>query len=396
MKKRILHIGPIPPEIGGRAAGGIATHCWELASQSRRRGYEVHIFAGTDSSYNHSGVNIIGVPVKNKMRKACRAAALLPSTASGLLSFLSLRERLRVLSLASSLKMIVAEVDPEIIHLHSLLNFSGLSLSVLRLPCPVVATNYELWFGPQDRRKSAMANRTVASVSRLIHISEYTRERAQKIPIRFSGPSRVIYIPVRGERVPLLNREEVRARLNLTGGKTVFFYGIYRAVTKKGLDLLVEAFSLLPRLRESCRLIIRTGEEGAAFARDAFQRYGIEGRILGQISGEQMAAYYNAADLFVMPSRSEGYGIAYLEALLAGTPVVGFHRTLTEIEKELGNSVGGKFDAENEDGADLGRKMLEVMSVPFERKRLRAAVIENFSWEKRFPEYERFYEEVAR
>jgi hypothetical protein len=40
---RVLHIGCIPPEIGGPSPGGVATHVWELAKESQKRGYAVYI-----------------------------------------------------------------------------------------------------------------------------------------------------------------------------------------------------------------------------------------------------------------------------------------------------------------------------------------------------------------
>ncbi|MFH1884609.1 MAG: glycosyltransferase [Planctomycetota bacterium] len=42
----------------------------------------------------------------------------------------------------------------------------------------------------------------------------------------------------------------------------------------------------------------------------------------GYVPNEQLATYYQAADLFVLPSWSEGFGIVYLESLAMGTPVI--------------------------------------------------------------------------
>jgi len=37
-KIRILYIGPTPPEFGGKESGGVATYCWELATQASKYG----------------------------------------------------------------------------------------------------------------------------------------------------------------------------------------------------------------------------------------------------------------------------------------------------------------------------------------------------------------------
>ena len=54
-------------------------------------------------------------------------------------------------------------------------------------------------------------------------------------------------------------------------------------------------------------------------------RLGLAGRValLGAAPHEQLTSLYAAADLFVLPSRFEGYGMAYAEAIAHGVPVVG-------------------------------------------------------------------------
>ena len=396
LKERILHIGPIPPEIGGVAAGGIATHLWDLAVQSRQRGYEIAIFAGTDHSFIRENVTIIGIPRLNKVLKIGRALGFRLKARRSSLKFLTPGEQMRVSYLASLLRQIIIEEKPDLIHLHSLLNPAGLALGCLELAVPLVVTNYELWFDGPPARDMAIANRIAGRASYLIHISEYTENRARLLGLRYRGREEVVYMPIREDRVPLLDRAKVQEELGLGEKRVVFFYGTYQPVKKKGLDMLLGAFAANTDLRDRCRLVIRTSAEGAQYARARFKRQGIDGRIVSRISWDEMVRYYNAADLFVMPSRSEGFGIAYIEALLAGTPVVGFHRTLGELEKIVGTYIGERFDAENEDAQSLARKMLKVLGTDFDRGGLRNSVLGSLQWENRFGEYENVYREVLK
>jgi glycosyltransferase involved in cell wall biosynthesis len=96
---------------------------------------------------------------------------------------------------------------------------------------------------------------------------------------------------------------------------------------RKSFDLLVEA--LVPLADRSWRLTIAgdRDRDAAATARlDALiDRQGLAGRIdvPGKVSTDRLEAYYAAADLFVLASRFEGYGMAFAEALAHGLPVIG-------------------------------------------------------------------------
>lgn len=55
------------------------------------------------------------------------------------------------------------------------------------------------------------------------------------------------------------------------------------------------------------------------------REYGVEDRVqfLGALAADQLVEAYRAADVFVMPSTGEGFGISYLEAMACGTPALG-------------------------------------------------------------------------
>jgi glycosyltransferase involved in cell wall biosynthesis len=100
-------------------------------------------------------------------------------------------------------------------------------------------------------------------------------------------------------------------------------------VPRKGFDVLIPALATLAEL--PWRLTIagdRTRDRDAAARLDAdIARYALGDRIavLGAVSPERLAALYAEADLFVLASRFEGYGMAYAEAIAHGLPVIGSH-----------------------------------------------------------------------
>ena len=98
-------------------------------------------------------------------------------------------------------------------------------------------------------------------------------------------------------------------------------------VPRKGYDVLIAALSALKAL--PWRLIIagdRSRDPATAAQLDAdIARYTLDQRIelLGPVAPERLSALYAEADLFVLASRFEGYGMAYTEAIAHGVPVVG-------------------------------------------------------------------------
>jgi glycosyltransferase involved in cell wall biosynthesis len=98
-------------------------------------------------------------------------------------------------------------------------------------------------------------------------------------------------------------------------------------VPRKGFDVLIAALATLTDL--SWRLTIagdRTRDRNAAARLDAdIARHALGDRIAapGAVSPQRLAALYAEADVFVLASHFEGYGMAYAEAVAHGMPVIG-------------------------------------------------------------------------
>jgi len=110
-------------------------------------------------------------------------------------------------------------------------------------------------------------------------------------------------------------------------GATINLLAVGSVVPRKGYDVLVAALAMLAEL--PWRLTI-VGDRGRSLDTtrelDAeIARHRLRGRInfTGAVPLEKLANYYAAADLFVLASRFEGYGMAYAEAIAHGLPVVG-------------------------------------------------------------------------
>jgi glycosyltransferase involved in cell wall biosynthesis len=98
-------------------------------------------------------------------------------------------------------------------------------------------------------------------------------------------------------------------------------------VPRKGYDVLTAALSELVDIPWRLTIAGDCSRDRAAAARLKvdIERFGLQGRVVIEdaVSSERLAALYASADLFVLPSRYEGFGMAYAEAIAHGLPVIG-------------------------------------------------------------------------
>jgi len=159
----------------------------------------------------------------------------------------------------------------------------------------------------------------------VIAISNSAAEQARKIGIP-EDRLVVIYSGVDIDRftVPLGVRAETReiARTQFGIAKDDFVVvAVGRLVPLKGYDLLLETLALFPLNERPKVLLVGDGEERPNLERLA-TKLGLEGwvQFLGFLSDIRLALF--AADVFVQPSRNEGLGVAILEAMASGLPVI--------------------------------------------------------------------------
>lgn len=106
------------------------------------------------------------------------------------------------------------------------------------------------------------------------------------------------------------------------GPPTALFLG--RLTRQKGVGFLLRAAALVLETHPTARFLIAGDGEERARLIETVAELGLAGRVffLGSISDEAKREAYGAADVFVLPSISEPFGLTPLEALMEGTPVV--------------------------------------------------------------------------
>jgi glycosyltransferase involved in cell wall biosynthesis len=179
-------------------------------------------------------------------------------------------------------------------------------------------------------------------------------------------------------------RSALEAEFPEVKGKFVLlFFG--RIHVKKGLDLLAEAMSRIAIDRPEIHLVI-AGNDGGALApfQDRMSHLGLSDRMtyVGHVSGERARRVWGAADAFVLPSYSEGFSMAILEALACRLPSL---ITTACHFPEAGAAGAAVVVTPDVDAVTNGVRDLLDRS-PRERAQLglngRRLVVDNYTWDR--------------
>lgn len=214
-------------------------------------------------------------------------------------------------------------------------------------PCPAVVTIHDLIhlrFPAQlpsllaSLYARVMFRVSVRSARRIIAVSEATRrELAERLGV---PPDKVRVIPngVDGRFRPAADPRAPDAALARLGLERPYVLFVGNPKPHKNLPRLLDAFAGLdPKLGRLVLAGIPEGARGSVGREVAARGLGDRVRVLGVLPEETMPVLYQGAEILVLPSLWEGFGLPALEAMASGTPVVAAARGgLPEVVGEAG------------------------------------------------------------
>jgi glycosyltransferase involved in cell wall biosynthesis len=204
--------------------------------------------------------------------------------------------------------------------------------------------------------------------------------RIEMLPLGITGDAKPDY-------------EQARALLGWRGGERVLLF-LSRIHPKKGLDILLRALAGM-RQQSATRLVI-VGEGEESYVRQ-LRRFADENAHalptidwIGAVWGEARWRFFQGADLFCLPTHSENFGLAVLEACQVGTPA------LTTPETPWGDELAGGRGIICEPNAESVRRELQrfLSDAPWaanRRNQLADWAWARFHWDKLADRYAEFY-----
>jgi D-inositol-3-phosphate glycosyltransferase len=216
-----------------------------------------------------------------------------------------------------------------------------------------------------------------------------------------ASPCRIRIIPC-GVNLDLfrpIDQERARQRLNLNGEDVLLFVG--RLVPIKGLDRLLMAISYLERKRPM-KLLVIGGDDQNPIPRENLRNLtkelGISDHVtfFGFVDHEELPWFYSVADVCVIPSFHESFGLVALESLACGTPVIA--TKVGVMESVIRSSHNGYVVDDNTPvllAGKIVRFLSEVSRIPKPIDVIRASVLQ-FTWSHVAEAIEREYSSVIK
>jgi D-inositol-3-phosphate glycosyltransferase len=159
-------------------------------------------------------------------------------------------------------------------------------------------------------------------------IASTEHEKGELVRLYGASPEKVGVVPcgVNMEQFRLIDKAEARRKTGLFPDEKVLLF-VGRLDPLKGVKQLLKAMARLQSL-DNLRLVVIGGDEDSRDEIEALQTVAGELNIRertdfwGMIKHEALPEYYSAADICVVPSYYESFGLVALESLACGTPVV--------------------------------------------------------------------------
>jgi D-inositol-3-phosphate glycosyltransferase len=166
----------------------------------------------------------------------------------------------------------------------------------------------------------------IAGCDRVVCATELERTSLRQLYDADPGKVTVIPLGVDLDLFQPASKQDARAELGLSEDQHIVLF-VGRIEPLKGVDILINAAAMLES-DVDCAVMVVGGDDTArtqvARLRELARAKGIEGRVsfVGAVDHERLPLYYNAADVCVVPSHYESFGLVAVEAMASGVPVV--------------------------------------------------------------------------
>jgi glycosyltransferase involved in cell wall biosynthesis len=336
---RVLSVGSLPPAKGGGVYGGVAT-------------FHASLLDGLNEF--EAEVELVGVvPTAPFDRELDIPVFTRPADATIAGFYEDLLERLR----------------PDVVLMNHFAHTIGVTHTRLRPSAAAVGIAHS-WHsvtqrsGEERAHAAAVTEEAIEGLEALVAVSSHCFREGRELGFAYPAIAESIHPPLQPfyrEDAGVLDRP--RNGVAFLGSLVPRKNPLALAKAAVGLSRLEVCFAGHGELEDSLRALI--------------ERLSLADRVrIARLTDPEARDLLLRSRAMCLPSTSETFGLAYIEALACGTPVIGFGPTVREIRDEMGIEIGEPLES----GApeEIGAAIERVLATEWDRKLLRRATLASF------------------
>ncbi len=294
--------------------------------------------------------------------------------------------RLRTPAFAAQLLSQGVQQRPNLV-ISTHLNYTPVAALLKRLthvPFWAIAHGIEAW----DIQKPSL-RKALHHADLILAVSSYTRDRLLKE--QNLRPDQVVVLPntVDGDRFQVAPKPAyLLERYNLQPNQPIILT-VNRLVANepyRGYDKVLEALPQIRQVLPDVHYIIAGKGDDRPRLEQFIAQHNLQDcvTLAGFVPDEELCNYYNLCDVFAMPSKLEGFGIVYLEALACGKPALGGNQD-GAIDALCQGKFGALIDPDSVD--EIAQALIGILQktysnpLLYQPQQLRASVIETYGRE---------------
>jgi glycosyltransferase involved in cell wall biosynthesis len=255
---------------------------------------------------------------------------------------------------------LIGRVNPDIIHVHAPNLFSSNAVIAAKLKkIPIVATVHRAEIDRVGKPMHLARKMLLSRFERIIAVSDFTRSLAIKAGVKENKIS-VIYNACDENIFSRRDKSMAREHCGLPKNRKIILF-VGNLIEIKGIYVLIRALRIIRSQNlDFLAIIIGHGEERQNLEA-LIKEHSLDNniRLQGWLPQSELAYFYNAADIFVLPSFVEGHSVALLEAMASGLPIVA-SKIGGNLESVENNVNGFHFEKGNEN--ELAEKLIKLLS----------------------------------
>jgi len=189
-----------------------------------------------------------------------------------------------------------------------------------RLRYMLVAHGIEVW-----RPYSILERWALRGADRILCVSEYSRRQLLRFYPELDAPRLVVIPNTLDPQLEPAALSNTSNRIDSRHPRILSVGRLTTADTYKGFDTLIEVMPhIIAEFPDASLRIVGDGDDKPRLQNLA-HRLGVTAAVhfTGRITDTELQQEYQVCDLFALPSRKEGFGLVYLEAMICGKPCVG-------------------------------------------------------------------------